>query len=223
MRYELAKLKVRLDTTMVYVTHDQAEAMTLADKIVVMREGVIEQEGSPTEVYMSPVNIFVAKFIGSGEMNILDVSFIRHRGKLSVFRLHTGEDVSLMRRENVEYSTESRYFLGIRPEDIEVLQPNTLFFGNKIDAVVSLAENLGGEGYVHAALSDGSVVTLKSKKNVSEVPGDNVKLAYAIEKCYLFDENGRTIFGQAGLVGDNCVACIDGESTEGTVSRDFPE
>jgi hypothetical protein len=76
---------------------------------------------------------------------------------------------------------------------------------------------------VHATLSDGSVVTLKSKKNVSEVPGDNVKLAYAIEKCYLFDENGRTIFGQAGVLEDNRKAFFDKENSEEITVENFVE
>jgi ABC-type sugar transport system ATPase subunit len=197
MRYELAKLKVQLNTTMVYVTHDQAEAMTLADKIVVVKDGVIEQEGSPLELYASPVNIFVAKFIGSSEMNIFEASFLQNKGKLSVFRLNSGEEISFISKEGVEYSSDNKYFVGVRPEDIDIIQPNGMFFGNKFSAVVSLSENLGGEGYVHATLSDGNSISVKSKKDtIGQHRGSNVTLGYDFEKGYLFDENGLLMIGQ---------------------------
>jgi ABC-type sugar transport system ATPase subunit len=195
MRYELAKLKVQLNTTMVYVTHDQAEAMTLADKIVVMRDGVIEQEGTPLELYNSPVNTFVAKFIGSSEMNILEVEFVRHTGKLSTFRLQTtGEEVSFLHK-NLEHTDGAKYFLGIRPEDIEIIPKDALIFANRLDGTISLYENFGGEGYVHVTLGDGKGISVKTKKNIAEQPGNPVRLGYAMEKCYLFDEKGNTIFG----------------------------
>ncbi len=203
MRYELAKLKEQLKTTMIYVTHDQAEAMTLADKIVVMRDGIIEQEGSPLELYTSPVNTFVAKFIGSSEMNILELSFLEHSGKLSVFRLNSGEEVSFHSNEKLNFKTGAKYFLGIRPEDIEIQSQDTIFFGNRLDGVVLLSENLGGEGYIHVKLSDGTQVSVKAKKTIKECPGDSVRLGYVFDKCYLFDENGKTILGQNGVV--NCI------------------
>lgn len=200
MRYELAKLKVQLKTTMVYVTHDQAEAMTLADKIVVMREGIIEQEGSPLDLYLSPVNTFVAKFIGSSEMNILNISFVQHSGKLSIFKLDSGEEVSFNRVENLDFEVGLKYFLGIRPEDIEVHQHDMIFFGNRLDGVILLSENLGGEGYLHVNLRDGTQISVKSKKTIKECTGNNVRLGYAFDKCYLFDENGNTILGQSKTI-----------------------
>jgi ABC-type sugar transport system ATPase subunit len=200
MRYELAKLKAQLNTTMVYVTHDQAEAMTLADKIVVMRDGIIEQEGSPLELYASPVNMFVAKFIGSSEMNIIEVSYVRDSGKLSLFRLQTGEEVSLPKYDGIDFSEESAYFLGIRPEDIELPAQNNLFFGNKMEGIVFLAENLGGDGYLHVTIQDGTQISIKTQKTTKYNVGDKVTLCYRIEKCYLFDENKKTLIGQSGIV-----------------------
>jgi len=200
MRYELAKLKEQLKTTMVYVTHDQAEAMTLADKIVVMRDGIIEQEGSPLELYASPVNTFVAKFIGSSEMNIFDISFVQHSGKLSVFKLNGGEEVSFPRVENLEFEAGGKYLLGIRPEDVEIQSQDMIFFGNRLDGVNLLSENLGGEGYIHVNLKDGTQISVKAKKTIKESPGSKVRLGYAFDKCYLFDKNGRTVLGQDGAV-----------------------
>jgi ABC-type sugar transport system ATPase subunit len=195
MRYELARLKVQLNTTMIYVTHDQAEAMTLADKIVVMRDGIVEQVGSPLELYNSPVNTFVAQFMGSSKMNILPISFCNDTGKLSLFQYQTKEQLSFHRRKDLEYETDKKYYLGIRPEDIEVLRPDELFFGNKLDGVVSLSENLGGEGFIHVTLGDGFQITVKSKRNITEQIGSNVRLGFSIDNCYLFADDGKAIFG----------------------------
>lgn len=198
MRYELAKLKEHLKTTMVYVTHDQAEAMTLADKIVVMRDGVIEQVGSPLELYTSPVNIFVAKFIGSGEMNIMPVRFVEQNEKIMTFKLDNGEKVSFDRaagagnRNKDEFDAKSACYLGIRPENLEIIKKDGVFFGNRLDATVMLAENLGGEEIVHVVLSNGSALTVKSK-DISVNPGDKIKIGLPFEKCYLFDENEKRI------------------------------
>jgi ABC-type sugar transport system ATPase subunit len=195
MRYELARLKVQLNTTMIYVTHDQSEAMTLADKIVVMRDGVVEQVGSPLELYNSPINTFVAQFMGSSKMNILPIFFSSNAGKLSLFQYHTKEQLSFYLRENLEYETDKVYYLGVRPEDIEVLHPDALFFGNKLDGVVSLSENLGGEGFIHVTLGDGFSITVKSKRNITERVGNNVRLGFSIDNCYLFDGEGNAILG----------------------------
>jgi ABC-type sugar transport system ATPase subunit len=195
MRYELAKLKAQLKTTMVYVTHDQSEAMTLADKIVVMRDGIIEQVGSPLELYNSPINMFVAKFIGSSEMNILPISFVKNMGKLSIFRTEADEQISFPLKDGIEYDVDEGYFLGIRPENIEMLTEDSLFFGNKLNGTIFLAENLGGEGFIHVSLKDGFQTVIKSKKMIAEPVGSSVRFGFAVENCYLFDKNGDTIFG----------------------------
>ncbi|MDR0678543.1 MAG: ABC transporter ATP-binding protein [Holosporaceae bacterium] len=195
MRYELAKLKAQLNTTMIYVTHDQSEAVTLADKIVVMRDGSIEQVGSPMELYNSPVNIFVAKFIGSSEMNIFPIFFMNNAGKLSVFRLANGQQVSLRKKDGITYYENKQYYLGVRPEDIEILKNESLFFGNKLEGSISLSENLGGEGLTHVSLEDGLPFTIKSKKNIIERVGSHIKCGFGINSCYLFDENKNSIHG----------------------------
>lgn len=195
MRYELAKLKDQLKTTMVYVTHDQAEAMTLADKIVVMRDGIIEQEGSPLELYVNPVNTFVAKFIGSSEMNIFPIKLVQKSGKTTVFALSSGEEVTFNRKRIVDFNPDDTYYLGIRPEDIEVIKEESLFFGNKLDGTVTLYENLGGEGFIHVKLQNGEQISIKAK-NFDIVPGMPIKLGYSYEKCYLFDKDQKTVWGQ---------------------------
>jgi ABC-type sugar transport system ATPase subunit len=195
MRYELAKLKTRLNTTMIYVTHDQAEAMTLADKIVVMRDGIIEQVGSPSELYNSPTNVFVAKFIGSSEMNVVPVSFVRNEDNRSIFQLQTDEQVSVRLKSGFEYDAGKKYYLGIRPENIEIFGASSYYSGNKLDGTVSLSENLGGEGFVHAILKDGSQFTIKTKNNLSEPIGRDIVLGFKEKSCYLFDDNENVILG----------------------------
>lgn len=193
MRYEFAKLKEQLKTTMVYVTHDQSEAMTLADKIVVMREGVVEQAGSPLEIYNSPVNTFVAKFIGSGEMNILPAR-LQDRVEDSLrFRLETGEDILVNYTEKVDLARGEKYSLGIRPEDL--ILSESPFDNNLIRGTISLTENLGGEGFVHISLSNGAQIISKDRTSVNKRVGDGVNVTFPNRKIYIFDSNGKTVSG----------------------------
>ncbi|MDR2645766.1 MAG: ABC transporter ATP-binding protein [Holosporaceae bacterium] len=198
MRYELAKLKEQLRTTMVYVTHDQAEAMTLADKIVVMKDGSVEQIGTPLELYNSPANTFVAKFIGSSEMNIFPVSFVNNVKNVSVFQTETQEQISLQLKKEFSssYDVRKKYYLGIRPEDIEILSTdNGVSFENKINGTVVLSENLGGEEFVHVALKNGVLITVKTRKMLNKSSANGVCLGFSSDNCYLFDDNGDIIFG----------------------------
>ncbi len=195
MRYELARLKAQLKTTMIYVTHDQSEAMTLADKIVVMRDGRIEQIGTPLELYDTPTNMFVAKFIGATEMNILPISFVCNEEKLSIFRLSNGAPISFRLKKDVQYSPDKRYYLGIRPEDIDVVSKDAIFYGNMFEGELSLLENLGGDGIAHIALSNGQQLRLKTKRIVSDKVGKTIRMGFGIDKSYLFDENGNTLMG----------------------------
>lgn len=191
MRYELAKLKAQLQTTMVYVTHDQSEAMTLADKIVVMKDGVIEQKGTPLEIYNSPANTFVAQFIGASKMNIFPVTYENKQGKLWNFKLDSGEDVFVSGKMRIKKG--SKCFLGIRPEDLEIIEENVI--GNKLDGTVVLIENLGGESFIHVALRNGCQIMAKSKKAFLGQIGSSVRLAFNYNRCYVFNENKKTICG----------------------------
>ncbi|MDR2724101.1 MAG: ABC transporter ATP-binding protein [Holosporaceae bacterium] len=196
MRYELAKLKVQLNTTMIYVTHDQAEAMTLADKIVVMKDGAVEQIGTPLELYNSPVNTFVAKFMGSSEINIFPISFVYHKERASVFKTSTGEEILLRLIGAFSCDSSKKYYLGIRPEDIKILPVNAIPFGNKLNGTVVLSENLGGEEFIHVALKNGTQITVKVRKiSANGLIRNDVHLEFNSDNCYLFDENGNTIFG----------------------------
>ena len=196
MRYELAALKAQLKTTMVYVTHDQAEAMTLADKIVVMKDGKIEQMGSPLELYRSPVNAFVAKFIGSSEMNIFPVIFKEYVGKLARFQIVAGNEVSVQDVNNLNLIPGTQYYIGVRPEHIEIIPNSIPYFGNKLDATVQLSENLGGEEVIHITAQENLSLTFKAKQQDMPVSmGDSIRIGFAFDRCYLFDEQYRTLRG----------------------------
>jgi ABC-type sugar transport system ATPase subunit len=116
-------------------------------------------------------------------------------GKLSIFQTQTEDQVSFPLKSNLEYTPETQYYLGIRPENIEILADDSLFFGNKLNGTVFLSENLGGEGFVHVALKDGAQIIVKSKKVIADPIGSSVRFGFSFENCYLFDENGNTLLG----------------------------
>ena len=162
MRVEISKLHKQLNTNMIYVTHDQIEAMTLADKIVILNNGNVEQVGTPDEIYNNPSNIFVAEFIGVPKMNILKNGI-----------------ESLLKNLNLKPET----YLGIRPERI-------LANGNgeiKLDIKVDLIENLGFEKIIYATFK-GQELRIKTSDNISQ----NLKqISFSKNKIFLFDNNKK--------------------------------
>jgi multiple sugar transport system ATP-binding protein len=145
MRVEIAKLHKDLGNTMIYVTHDQVEAMTMADKIVVLRAGVIEQAGAPLELYNNPKNLFVAGFIGSPKMNFLSATGAGETLSTAGASLALGRNV------------DGAATLGVRPEHITLLEGTGVKFA---DLTVDLVENLGGQTVVYATTTDGQAVTV---------------------------------------------------------------
>ncbi len=135
MRVEISKLHNQIKTNMIYVTHDQVEAMTLADRIVILNQGNIEQVGTPEEIYNDPANIFVAQFIGTPKMNILEVS---EQNIIS-------ENTIKILENNIQFDqlklNKSKHFVGIRPEHLKANQENQFSFNPEIE----LIENLGNE------------------------------------------------------------------------------
>ena len=175
MRVEILKLHQRLGSTMVYVTHDQVEAMTLADRIVVFRDGQVEQVGTPLELYRNPVNTFVAGFIGSPAMNFL--------------RADTdGNSVRISGAQLCELnSSAGELQLGIRPEHL------TLNEDGALKGVVSVFEHLGGESFVHVELPDKQTLVAKLDGELSFAPGEQCTLAIKPSQCHVFDMQGRKI------------------------------
>jgi len=178
MRVEIAKLHNDLGNTMIYVTHDQVEAMTMADKIVVLRSGIIEQAGAPLELYNNPRNLFVAGFIGSPKMNFMTTSVDGGALRLGGVTLDLGRSVN------------GASTLGIRPEHITIAEGSGVKFA---DVKVDLVENLGGQTVVYATTTDGQAITivLEGQRNV-EI-GSTIAAYVDPAKAHAFDAEGNAI------------------------------
>ncbi len=188
MRYEFAKLHEELKTTMIYVTHDQVEAMTLADRIVVLSAGRIEQVGSPLELYEHPDNLFVAGFIGSPRMNFIEAEVVDASATHATVRLGTGALVSC-RVDAARLKPGDKTTLGIRPEHFK-LNSDT----NVLGATVTFVESLGSTTHAYCVfpgVEDALTCELDGSSVVQE--GDVLPLGAPPECCYLFDENGLAL------------------------------
>jgi multiple sugar transport system ATP-binding protein len=177
MRTEIKALHQRLGTTMIYVTHDQLEAMTMADRIVVMQAGRIEQTGPPLEIYDMPENIFVAGFIGSPSMN-----FIGGRLRKADRGWEVVGDEKLMVIEATPELEEGReVVLGIRPEHLHVCSP-----GTGLTATVEVIEPTGATTYVFTKIAGASVTATFSERHRLQ-PGEQVGLSLEADRIHLFD------------------------------------
>jgi multiple sugar transport system ATP-binding protein len=178
MRVEIAKLHNDLGNTMIYVTHDQVEAMTMADKIVVLRAGVIEQAGAPLDLYNNPRNLFVAGFIGSPKMNFLTTSVENNALKTGTASVSLGRDVT------------GANTLGIRPEHITIAGGSGVKFA---DVIVDLVENLGGQTVVYATTKDGQSLTIVLEGQRDVALGSTVEAYLDPSKAHIFDAEGTAI------------------------------
>ena len=174
MRVEISKLHKRLKSNIVYVTHDQIEAMTLADKIVIMNKGKIEQFGSPDDIYNNPRNIFVAEFIGNPKMNIIKID------KKDIINKNTFK----LLNSNIHFENlniEQEIYIGIRPEDISLENKSEI----AVEITIDLIENLGSEKIIYAHIND-TEIRIKSTKNIKD---KNITIYLPKNKLYLFDYN----------------------------------
>ena len=187
MRIQISQLHKRLNSTMIYVTHDQVEAMTLADKVVVLRDGQVEQVGSPIELYENPDNIFVAGFIGSPKMNFVD-ALIRKVTSTSVeVQLQDEELLCIQGRNSDGLEENQSVVLGIRPEAIHV-QSNAQLSGDLvINATINYLEVLGSLSYLYCNTQNITNLVVQQLGYGSVKQGDQVRLSIASDKCYLFD------------------------------------
>jgi multiple sugar transport system ATP-binding protein len=189
MRLEFSRLHDELKTTMVYVTHDQVEAMTLADKIVVMSAGNVEQVGSPNRLYHAPANRFVAGFIGSPKMNFLAGVVEETNAEGVLVRYETGET----QRAAVEprgVRAGERVTVGIRPEHLHARAAGAAEYG--VASTVSTVESLGDAAYLYAdspVAADGLIARIPPLEQHER--GEALKLGTDAEHCHLFDEEGR--------------------------------
>ncbi|MDA9684447.1 ABC transporter ATP-binding protein [Candidatus Pelagibacter bacterium] len=174
MRVEISKLHKKLKSNIIYVTHDQIEAMTLADKIVIMNKGNIEQFGSPDDIYNNPKNVFVAEFIGNPKMNIIKIKKedIVNKDTLNLFN-------NIIKFENSNFINE--IYVGIRPEDISLENKSEI----AVEITIELIENLGSEKIIYAYLND-TEIRIKSSKNIKD---KNITIYLPRNKLYLFDSN----------------------------------
>ncbi|MEG0238195.1 MAG: sn-glycerol-3-phosphate ABC transporter ATP-binding protein UgpC [Clostridium sp.] len=194
MRIEISKLYKDLQTTFIYVTHDQTEAMTLGSRIVVMKDGLVQQIASPKEIYENPVNMFVAGFIGSPQMNFLDGTINDTNKSIKIFESEiplSDEKYNLLKSK----SSSKDVVIGIRPENISVLNSNTKSDNiGTFTAEIDLLENLGSETYIHLSKEEKNIV-IKSSGTLDLTHGDNLRFSFNIEKLHVFDkERQDTIF-----------------------------
>ncbi len=186
MRIEISKLHQDLKSTMIYVTHDQVEAMTMADKIVVLQAGLIEQVGSPLELYHRPRNIFVAGFIGSPKMNFLKVTARPTEGGVAV--TFPGGPSLTIPTETPVIKGETTLTLGIRPEHLDRETGDVTLAGT-----VRLAEHLGSETLLYVTLADGAEISVKADGLTSARPGDAISIPLLARACHLFDTEGTAL------------------------------
>ena len=187
MRAEITKLHRKMNTTTVYVTHDQTEAMTMASRIVIMKDGIIQQIGTPKEVYRTPNNKFVASFIGSPGMNFLDGSirenqFIVNDSK-ATYRF-TEKEQKVLKANNNKPVT-----LGIRPENILIKKEKTSF-----EVIVDLVEVVGAEMFVHTKIDEVTMVIKCATDDSLEV-GSTIYLKFEDNMVHLFDKENELRLG----------------------------
>jgi ABC-type sugar transport system ATPase subunit len=183
MRTEIAKLHHRLGATMIYVTHDQTEAMTMADRIVVLRAGRIEQVGTPIELYERPANSFVAGFLGSPKINLLKGRLVSRGGAEAVAEV-AGAMVPVRVTGGVAGDVVT---LGLRPDVV------TLAGDGSLAATVDVVEELGNVRLVYATLADGQPVVAELRGPVPLKVGDAVRLSLGAGQRHVFAENGQAI------------------------------
>src|SRR5699024_9211905 len=184
MRTEISKLHRELGATTIYVTHDQVEAMTMADRIVIMKDGVIQQVGKPMELYDHPVNQFVAGFIGSPQMNFFDVTVSG-----DTVRFSDGNTITLS--EGMQKKLNGRQgamVLGIRGEDIKVDAQNMeLNSENRQHAVITDTEVMGNENNLYFSFGGTQAVARVSKYEISQI-GDQIEFVFMPSKMHFFDK-----------------------------------
>ena len=189
MRAEIIKLRERINTTFIYVTHDQTEAMTLGDRIVIMKDGFIQQIGTPQEVFNHPYNLFVAGFIGSPQMNMFDAKLVKKDGKYAVqladYVVELSEEKqAALAANNVE---EQEVYLGVRPEHLSLVDDG-------VDAKIDVHELMGSSVHLHVNAMGKDIVVIVSTMNMTgaEVAalsaGVPVKIGFAGNVCHVFNK-----------------------------------
>ena len=185
MRVELAKLHDQLNATMIYVTHDQTEAMTLADDIVVVDEGIVSQKGSPMELYSTPSNLFVGGFIGSPKMNFVDSKILSATNDSTEIDIFGTSKITIPKTSSNSSNGDS-VTLGIRPEHLLVNQDGDASWESKVFVV----EKLGSGTFLYLE-KDGEPLVVETEGDSNIKVGDTVKVGFTASRCQLFDSSNQ--------------------------------
>jgi multiple sugar transport system ATP-binding protein len=189
MRTEISKLHKKLNTTFIYVTHDQTEAMTMGTRIVVMKDGIIQQVDTPQFIYDHPVNIFVAGFIGSPQMNFVDVAIQENGGKMA---LSFGDESIVVPEDKAKFLKEKGYagknvIMGIRPESLDEATGSEEAV---IECTVEVTELMGAETYIYLSKGKANLVARVNGTSKAK-PGDKLKISLDTDKIHIFDKESE--------------------------------
>jgi multiple sugar transport system ATP-binding protein len=186
MRIELARLHDALAATMIYVTHDQVEAMTMADKIVVLQGGVVEQVGTPLELYHHPRNLFVAGFIGSPKMNFLPVTVAAVDGTGAAVQLPGGSTIVVPVQPG-RLKVGDPVMLGVRPEHMRPAE------AGELSGEVMVVERLGGETFLYTQVQGGDMLVIQADGEIPTRVHERIAVRLNPVNCHLFDQNGLAV------------------------------
>jgi multiple sugar transport system ATP-binding protein len=190
MRVELKKLHLRLGTTAIYVTHDQVEAMTLGDRVVVMKDGLVQQVGEPLELYNQPANKFVAGFIGSPAMNFATVTMADGNGRITARNSGLEIEVPAPLADRLRPHVGQQLTMGIRPENLHVASPADAA-GLTFDSKVEVVEQLGSEVLLDVRVGEDTMVAAVDPATRAKVQ-DTLRLALNPERLHFFDARTET-------------------------------
>lgn len=191
-RAEIKKLHQKLNATFIYVTHDQTEAMTMGSRIVIMKDGIVQQAAPPKEVYENPANIFVGGFIGSPQMNFLEAEFRKTDNQFSLF---VGEKRISLAKEKIDLLISKNYenkkiIIGIRPEDIicDLDETDSLSEADSIESKVDFFEMLGAQTYLYFDIEGSSIIGMVDGKEVYNIDS-KIRIKFDFERIHLFDKD----------------------------------
>jgi multiple sugar transport system ATP-binding protein len=186
MRLELSRLHKELQATMIYVTHDQVEAMTLATKVVVLNGGRIEQIGSPLELYHQPANLFVAGFLGTPKMGFLKATVVANSHQGVEVELASGRRL-LIPRDGSTLGKGNEVTVGIRPEHL------SLDDQGQLPITTDVTERLGSDTFCHVVAKSGEALTVRVNGDCDVAYGEQRWVALDVSHCHLFDEHGKAV------------------------------
>jgi ABC-type sugar transport system ATPase subunit len=190
MRVEIAKLHRALGVTMIYVTHDQVEAITLADRIVVLRDGLVEQIGSPTQLYDQPANLFVAGFIGSPKMNFIRATVAGNGagGVTLANPAFSGGAIIVPVPQSGGLEVGAPVTVGLRPDNLQIAAEKPI-----LELTAELAENLGGTTQIYAGAPEAPSIAMIAGGRPNVKPGDRLSVGLGSGRIYLFDKDGLAV------------------------------